>query len=503
MALTHFVLATIVLAPILSVSVPGLGDTLNHLARMHILASIDGSPELRRFYEVHWAPIPYLAMDAVVPLLMHAVPVYLAGKLFVVSCVVLPVGGAAAVHYAVHRRASLVPCAAWLVSTNALLSLGFLNFLFTTGLALLLFAGWIATAAWPRWRRAALFAPCVLALYFGHAFGCGAYCLAVLGFEGARAIRAKFQPVGVVLVDLTAAFAQAVPALVCAATLHVSAGYVGVLRTHYGTVGEKISALLTPVIFLHDAMQGGVLLGMLATAALLVRRLRVHPALGPAILVVAAVALAVPHVLASTWGTDMRLPLVAVLLLVSALSVRLPPSGRALAVAAVVMLTAVKSADAWVALHQVDAQFARTRAILAALPRGTRLLVVNPDGHGTGREHVPLSTAWNLPLVATIDRDAFIPTLFTGLTTVRVRPAYRASSTPNGLPISPAQLWEGEHTPDRGEQGDGEGARLYHFGWPEKFDYVLVQRFGADPGALPSRLHLVAHDADMDLYRIR
>ena len=144
-----------VLAPVFSVAVPGMGDTLNHLARMHILATIDGSPALQRFYEVHWSAIPYLAMDLVVPPLLHIFPIYFAGKIFTAACILLPVWGTIAVHYVVHRRASLVPCAAYLCATNALLSFGFLNFLFTAGLALLLFAAWIATGAWPRWRRGA------------------------------------------------------------------------------------------------------------------------------------------------------------------------------------------------------------------------------------------------------------------------------------------------------------------------------------------------------------
>ena len=412
---------------------------------------------------------------------------------------VLPVAGCAALHYAAHRRASLVPCTAWLFAANGLLSLGFLNFLFSAGLALLLLAGWVASAGWPRWRRAAAFAPCVLILYFGHAFACASYCLAVAGFEAARAVRAKFLP-RAVLADLAAAFAQAVPALCCAATLDVSSGYVGVLRTRYGDLGEKISAVMSPLLFLHDPVQGGVLVGGMVLALALATRLRWQPGLWPAALAVALAALAVPHVLASTWGTDLRLPLVAVLLGVAAASVRAAPLGRALALAALFALTGVKSADAWVALHRVDAEFADTRAVLKDLPPGARLLVVSLTGHGTGREAVPLSTQWHMPMVAVIEHDAFVPTLFTGLTTVRVRPAYRASSTPNGLPISPVQLQQGVGADDGQERGDGQGARFYHFGWPEKFDFVLVPRPG--PPDMPTMLVPFAHSDAWDLYRV-
>ncbi len=499
----------VTVAPIFAVDNLGLGDYLNHLARMHILAGIGASPDLQRFYQVAWAPIPYLAMDAVVPLLAHVLPIYVAGKVFVAACMLLPVVGVASVHAAVYRRFSLIPAAAFLFSANFLLSLGFLNYLFSLSFALLLFACWIATAKWPRWPRAAAFAPFVVGLYFGHAFACGAYCLCVAGWEIARGFAARFRPFPVVAADVAAAFAQAIPALGLAFTLRVSAGYVGALTTEYGNVAAKFTALISPELFLMDRANAWVIAGTLAACILLRRQIRIAPALRPAIAVVAVAAIAMPHVLVSTWGTDLRLPLVVALLLVGAASL-VPPAGgssrpwRAGAAAALTLMLAAKSADAWVVLRRVDRQIAETRQVLAAMPRGARLLVVNPAGHGTGWERVPMSTIWHMPLVAVIDRDAFVPTLFNGLTTVHVRPAFRLSSTPNGLPITPAQLWEGlSHADPPGpEAGDGFGARLYHFGWPQKFDFVLVQRFGFDPGPLPRNLTLVSHAPDMDLYSV-
>jgi len=485
------------------VQVPGLGDYLNHLARMHVLLGIGHSPDLQLYYQVHWTPIPYLAMDAVVPLLAQVFPIYLAGKLFVLACVVLPVGGTACLHYVVHRRLSLVPLAGWLVSYNILLAFGFLNYLFSLGCALFLFAGWIATAGWPRWRRAAVFAPAVLVLYFGHAFACGAYCLAVAGFELNRAVRAGLHRLRAVAADLLAALAQAAPALVFAATLNVNAGYLGRLQTHWGDAASKVFALCSPVLFLHDGINFAVLVGVLVCAGWLATRLRLAPEIWPSCIPVALAAAAMPHVVASTWGMDLRLPLFLVLLLIGGASFPRAPAWRRPAVAVLFILLAAKSADAWVVLRQLDGQIAETRRILAALPRGARLLVVNVAGHGTGQERVPASTIWHMPLVAVIDRDAYVPYLFNGLTTIRMRPELRFSSTPNGLPVTPAQLWQGlAAAVPTTDMGDGEGARLYWLGWPKIFDYVLVQRFGADPGKLPPNLRLLAAAADMDLYQV-
>ncbi len=494
----------IVLAPIAPLSIPGFGDTLNHLARMHVLATIGQSPDLQRFYQVKWTPIPYLAMDIVVPPLLRMLPIYAAGKLFVILCMLLPVAATAVLHYVVHRRASLVPCAAFLVSANFSLTMGFLNFLFTAGLAILLFAGWIAAARLNRWLRALLFAPGVLALYFGHAFGCASYCLAVAGYELAGAIRVRFRPFPSVLVDITAASAQALPAVGFALTLKVSAGYLGPLHTQYGKLGEKLAAFLSPVMFLNDGVNLCVALACIVLFAVLARHARFAAAIWPACVTVGLAALLVPHVLFSTWGTDFRLPFVTALLLIASLSLRFSRLSAACCLAVLFALLSLKSVDAWATLRQTDAQFVEMRGVLAHLPRGARLLVVNPAGHGTGHEKLPLNTIWNMPLAAVIDRDAFEPSFFTGLTTVRVQPAYRSASTPNGLPITMAQLWEGLATKDDGtDHDDGQGARLYHFGWPDKFDYVLVERYDVEPGTLPSNLALVAHASGLDLYAIQ
>ena len=492
-------LTAAVLAPFLAVEFPAMGDTLNHLARMHVLTALPQSADLQRYYSIHWSPIPYLAMDVIVPLLARVLPIYLAGKLFVCACVLMPAAGTACLHYAVHRRARLVPAAAFLLCTNYLLALGFLNYLFAVGCAMMLFAGWIAASGWPRWRRALVFAPLVLLLYFGHAFACLAYCLSVAGLEGARALRGGPGRVR----DVLAAAAQSVPALGFAATLHVSAGYVGALQTAYGTLADKLVAIWSPMLFLHDPVGFFSLLAVLFLGLAVLRFVRVAPAIWPAVAVVSCVAVVMPHVVASTWGMDLRLPLVSIMLLIGGTSWAGPRTARWKLTAIVLALVCLRAADDLGALRGVDAQVREHRRILATLPRGARLLVVNTAGHGSGAERVTQSTIWHMPLVAVIDRDAFVPHIFNGLTTIRVNPDYQSSSTPNGLPISIAELRAGASlADDHVERGDGQGARLYFRGWPGKFDFVLVQHYGVGLDALPDVLRLVQHGDGIDLYEV-
>src|SRR5262249_30563466 len=57
--------------PILTQPLPPIEDYVNHLARMHVMASLGADPDLTRFYEVRWQIVPNLMMDLIVPPLSH------------------------------------------------------------------------------------------------------------------------------------------------------------------------------------------------------------------------------------------------------------------------------------------------------------------------------------------------------------------------------------------------------------------------------------------------
>ena len=242
-------LAAIVLYPIAVVNIPGLEDYPNHLARMYILSHFKSSPDLQRFYQVRWQPIPYVGMDAAFLLLNRIAPVYDAGRILIGFCVLLPVAAVATLHYSIHRRVSLVPAAAFLLSYNALLRWGFLSYLSTLCLAVMVFAGWIATTNWSRWRRLIVFALLATALYLGHLVAFAAYCLLVLCFELSRAAKAGFQERGAILADWVFAALQAAPAIVLASSITVSDRLVGPPLTEYGTFQDKVRGILSPILF--------------------------------------------------------------------------------------------------------------------------------------------------------------------------------------------------------------------------------------------------------------
>jgi hypothetical protein len=165
------VLCVVLLAPLTLADVPPLLDYPNHLARLFVLAFLPTDPVLARFYQPRWGIIPNLGLDLTVPPLLRIFPVHHVGRAVVGVTILLPAFGSIAYHRALTGRRSYWPLGSVLFVYNALLLRGFLNFIASMGIALLLAAVWIG---W-RERRASiaisLAAVGAVGLFFCHLTG--------------------------------------------------------------------------------------------------------------------------------------------------------------------------------------------------------------------------------------------------------------------------------------------------------------------------------------------
>ncbi len=176
-------LCVVLLAPLALVDVPPLLDYPNHLARAVVLASGASDPVLSRMYAAHWAIIPNLGTDLVLPPLLHLLPVHLAGRMIIGIAILLPVFGTIAYSRAVFGERSLWPFASALVAYNGTLLLGFLNFVAGAGLALLLAAAWIAWRdRFPLWTIV-LATIATVALFFCHLMSVVFFAVLIGGHE--------------------------------------------------------------------------------------------------------------------------------------------------------------------------------------------------------------------------------------------------------------------------------------------------------------------------------
>ncbi len=407
-------LLALVCAPLALTAVPPLLDYPNHLARMYLLAYLDHAPVLQQFYQLAWRPLPDLAMDVLVPPLLHIMPLEWAGKLFLVATYALLTSGVAVLHRVLFGRWSAWPCLAFLLVYNRLLLWGFLNFLFGLGLALWAFAAWAA------WRERGLAGRLgfglvlALAVYFAHLMAFGVYGALVLSYEAACARRAKASPLAAARALLVAFLPLLPPLALFAMTfvpLHGSAG-MAAFGIQFANPVRKLDLLFN----VFDAYSRPVDIACFAVAVLGLglaywrRWVRLAPGMAAVLAVFALIYLLMPSTVFGATSVDHRLPLAMALLLIGGSTWRAPsPSLQRVflgAASAMLVLRIGMVALSWQASGRV---YAEILPGLDLVPEGSCLAVAY-----TGEDiHVEATPLVHLPVLAIALREAFVPSLFT------------------------------------------------------------------------------------------
>lgn len=504
----YLTLTAIALYPIFSVTVPPLVDYPNHLARMHILASWDSDPALQKNYIADWKLHPNMAMELIVPFLARFMPIYMAGKVFIAATLLVLLGGTLTLRKVVVGRIGLWPVVTFLFLYNHVLFWGFLDYLFTAGLALFAFSGWIVMQGRGPWLRGAVFSCVAAALFVGHIFGLFVYGLLVSGYELAKLWdRRKIDRV--LLRDWAVTGVQFVlPAFLF---IQWMIGNSTGDRTinEFGPLATRFVGLISPV---HIGLPRidiptAVFLAILLVLCRSNKSVGFAPELKVPVLVMAGVAILMPHYLSGVWGTHIRIPTMIACVLVA--GVRFGPEAKRIstriACAAVAMLclrTAVISHN-WA---DFDRKFDEFRDASAAIVPGSRIFVVEDDEDlPPGKIATYGMQFWHLPALAVIERSAFLPNMFTGHIGLRASEAVEHINSPVGMPLSRAFLRD---SIDPAESRFPLGFHysryiwVYWTGWPAHFDYLVSVRFANVENPAPEQLEAVERGSFFDIYRI-
>ena len=482
--------------PILTQPLPPLEDYVNHLARMHVIATIDSDPALARFYDIHWQIVPNLMMDLVVPPLAHVMGIYKAGQVFMVVTFASILSGALALNRALFGRWSLLPLIAAPLLYNYVFLVGVMNYMFGIGLALWAAAAWVhlRDRAWP--LRLATSSVFVVALFFCHLFALGVYGLALLAIELRQLVIARERSVGLRLLDFVTTglpFLPVLPLLLASPTWQLSG------ENYWEPLG-KLGGLMYIVEVYSDAI-AIVLIAALSVAAIWAvrhRLLRLHPIGVMLLLVGGLVYLALPRVMFATYLADQRLPVALAFLVIACIHVdmnyRLARRGF-LALVLILLVVRVIEVDAnWAALSPTNLEF---RDSIKRIKRGSTILVTYADR--TGGDDVRDLGLVHAPCIAMIERSALVTTAFTveGKQVMQVRPAYRDQvDTQDGTPPTIEQIIVAadKHIDD---------PSTYWHGWESRFDYVYVLFTEDDaPNPAPDRLKLVHDGGRFQLYKV-
>jgi hypothetical protein len=503
------VLAAIAGIPILLTPWPPLTDYINHLSRMHVIATVGSDPDLARFYQIDWQLIPNLMMDLVVPVLERVMSVFLAGQLYTIASFVLILSGTLALNRRLYGHWSVLPLIAFPLLYNNVFLVGTMNYVFGIGLSLWALTAWLALRERAMVLRLSVSALFVLALFFCHLFALGIYGLGLLAFELRRLWTIYADPSRPRrLADLLALsrrsplvdfVATGLPFLPVLPLLMLSPTW-GLRGTFIWEFNGKLDGLMF-VIEVYSQFAAFLLTAIVAFAAgwaIRHRALHFHP-FGWVLLALGAVVyLIMPRVLFETYMADQRLPISLAFMVVACahldLRQQIVRSGFATVLVLLLAVRVFEVETVWRDLSSITSSF---RESVERVDRGAKVLVAyaDPDGGDDVRD-LPLVHA---ACLAIIERSALVTTAFTvtGKQILHVRDGYRARvDTEDGTPPTVGQLLQ---VADR-QDGD---KNAYWDRWTVDYDYVYMlftEPDFANPD--PARLTPIFSGERFVLYRI-
>ena len=442
----------VLLVPLAVTDVPPLLDYPNHLARAVILASAGSDAVLSRMYSPHWAIIPDLGVDLVLPPLLQVLPVHVAGRIVVGVALLLPVLGTVAYSRASFRTPAAWPLASALVAYNATFLLGFLNFVASIGIALLFGASWIAWRdRYPTQVVAATWIG-TIALFFCHLMGLLFFFVLIVGHEldqlltnpcdGQRcpspqpppargggvgfAVRSRFRSAS----GRRYVLGKRIGAVVLIAAAPLTLYFLSPLEPLSDAV-EWTSAIdktrqlvlpfanyILPLDILTACLVAAFLLGCVATG-----RCRIARANGFVLVFAMIGFLAAPWAIKGTYFVDTRFViLLGFLLFAAVLPVGLTRPAAISAVCVFTGLFAIRMIVVGYAWHEHERDLNELRVVIASVQPGERVMTVevSPKAAPDYWRHVPLSRVLSLglrldshlPALLLIEHHAYWPFLF-------------------------------------------------------------------------------------------
>jgi MFS family permease len=510
----YLVLAAATLFPLLTVDFPPLADLPNHLARAHIMGDLGTNPDLARHYSVDWQLLSFQSSDLILPWLVKWVGVETAARLFIIATFATMIGGVLALHKVLFGRIGPWPALAFLLLYNFMFGWGLLSYLFTMGLALILLADWIDSAPREGVLRTVGFSLGALALFFLHFLAFAVFALAVATFEAWRWWHDR---------------KSLIRRLILTGAVFVIPGVLFLLAprptipmlNYYGESADKVRAALAPfnMYFGWQDLALEFFAFLLIVIGILKRLFPIATPIRWTLIAVGVAMLLMPNQLMSVWGSDFRLPTVFLLLLIAGTELPWKKRWQAAAFAGiVVIMLLIRVGLLTLDWRGMDADITELRTALTVVDRGSKVVVVQANYDERDHPATNLYPYRHFGAFAVLDRDVFLPHLFSAATPLRfISPGGRwitgqlaVLQNPEWRPNETAASTDDYKTKmavrkvtEQIQEYDLATSTVDWSDWPEQFDYLIDFDYGQPGNPVPGLLIELHRGSYFTIFRIQ
>ena len=447
-----------------------LVDLPNHIARLHIMGSLDGP--LSEYYSYEFRLMSNAAVDVIWTALGAGLdPVRFSQWTIAFYCVSF-VAATMYLSRVIHGKWSIWPAAAALLVYNANFYWGFQNFIFSLGFAIAGFALVLQSERWPLHLRFLLVAVLSASLFVMHLFAFVGLALATFGREAQRVVeagperRAAFWRMVVVLLPFAG------PSLwFLADILYGPESPLG-SRTEYGNPIHRLSLIESLSLGVGRELPASLVLFGIAALYVLVfavwtmfrpigGSLVVHNRAKGALIALFVGAMLIPSWLNGVAFLHVRIPILLAAVFLAATHWEGLSARRATILAsAVLAIIAARGVafERYAASH--SAEMRDLIAISEAVPAGARMLPVLEHPFTTDRKN------WHISAYAVTQHDIFVPTVFQGTHALRLHERWKDHATPSLFP--PSGRWLNY------EERDFLWQYEFIDEWPRKYTHLIM-----------------------------
>lgn len=387
--------------PLLWPAIPPLVDLPGHMAAYKVELDLASSPDLQRYYSLHWAVIGNLGMNLLVIPLSKLFGLELAVKLIMIAVPPVTAGGFLWVAREVHGRIPPTALFAIPFTYSYPFIFGFANFVLSEALCFVAFGLWLMLARRGRFAlRAILFVPIGGIVWAAHTTGWGTLGILAFSVEWARLREQGLEWKQAALLAALHCLSLCLPVVLM---LVWRSGDVA------GTTGGLFNLLTKAnniLYALRDRWRWFDMLSILLIVALLAyaifgRAMAWARGLGLAAILLGLIYLLLPQRIFGSSYADMRL--LPYTIATALLAIRPVKRGRLLAALGLAFVFVRMGAETF-SFILYDRAFRSELAALDHVPRGARLISFVGM---TCRSRWPMPRLDHLPGMAVVRREAF------------------------------------------------------------------------------------------------